>query len=166
MLIGFLFLVAKFIIDWLHFEETSEKNKRGNPRPIPKKTKFNIVLKKFENNKDLAKNAEINAGLQGITIAPKKNPYNKAFITGLFAVGVFGFGINLEKSTLNINAILTRIKIPKAIGEIIPITLVRENLKIVVKTNPRININNITPKTIKTPNIAYVFLLVFSSPEN
>jgi len=33
-----------------------------------------MLEKKLVNNKALAKNAAINAGLQGITIAPKKNP--------------------------------------------------------------------------------------------
>ena len=55
----------------------------GNPRPIPKERKLNILEKKSPNKRALAKNAVTNAGLQGRTIAPKKKPKINALFRGL-----------------------------------------------------------------------------------
>ena len=54
--------------------DISENKSKGKPIPNPK----NIKLSKFEIKSEPAavrvNNAAINNGLQGITIAPKKNP--------------------------------------------------------------------------------------------
>ncbi len=105
----------------------------------------------------LANKAAINKGLQGITIAPKKKPNKNPFNNGCLLVGVFGFGMNLETSKLNIKNKLIIPKIPKAIGEIIPITFVNETSNIVVKINPKINIKTITPAVITNPSNVSVF---------
>ena len=66
------------------------------------------------------------AGLHGRTIAPKKNPKINELKKGFLTVGDFICGSNLLKSKLNIKNKLTIAKIPKAIGEIIPMALVSE----------------------------------------
>jgi hypothetical protein len=71
--------------------------------------------------------AAINAGLQGITIAPKKNPKTKALRKGLLRIGALTFfGIILLKSKSRIRKMLMIDRIPNAIGEITPITFVNE----------------------------------------
>ena len=55
----------------------------GDPRPIPKERKLNMLEKKSPNKRALAKNVAMNAGLQGRTIAPKKKPKIKALFRGL-----------------------------------------------------------------------------------
>lgn len=85
-----------------------------------------MLEKKLSMINALAKKAAMKAGLQGITIAPKKKPYRKAFSFGFLLVGVFGFGINLEMSKSNKSKMLTIPRIENAIGEIIPIIFVKE----------------------------------------
>lgn len=72
--IVFLFFVAKFIIFWLQLIEINEKARRGKPSPIPNPKKFSMLDAKLLMIKALAKNAPMNAGLHGRTIAPKKKP--------------------------------------------------------------------------------------------
>ena len=86
-LIVFLFFVKNLIIELLHFRDIIENNKRGVPIPIPKNKKLNIFVKKFVTKRDLAKRAAIKAGLQGTTIAPKKNPNINALSKGFFKIG-------------------------------------------------------------------------------
>jgi len=120
---------------------------------------------KLLNNNALAKKALINAGLQGITIAPKKKPYNNAVKRGLLVIGdLILLGNILERSTLKIKSRLITPKIPKAIGETIPITLVKDFCRIVVKSRPKTSIKIITPRVIISPSEAYALLVVF--PEN
>jgi len=89
--------------------------------------------------------------LHGRTIAPKKNPKPNDLKKGFLAVGDFICGKNLEKSKLNIKNKLTTAKIPNAIGETIPITLVKETCKNFVKINPSKNIELTTPKATRIP---------------
>ncbi len=81
-------------------------------------------------------------------------------------VGAVIFGKNFEKSTLKISKILIIPRIPKAIGESIPITFVRDTCRIVVKIRPNRNINEITPRTTSRPRKISVFLLISSLLEN
>lgn len=160
-----LFFVKKPIMFLLHCPETMLKTSNGKLSPNPKARKLKILEKKLSNRKALAKKAVINAGLHGITIAPKKKPnMNALFIGLLFSVLIFDLGINLEKSKSNIKAKLISPKIKKAIGEIIPITLVRDFCRSVVKINPNKIIKIIIPVKIVNPNNKKVFLLSF--PEN
>ena len=73
---------------------------------------------------------------------------------GCFAVGVLGLGMNLPKSILKISKRLTSPKIPKAMVETIPITLVRDCWKNVVNIKPMISMKIMTPKVISKPNKA------------
>ena len=102
------------------------------------------------------------AGLQGITIAPKKKPKRKAFNSGLFEVGTFILGKNLLKSILKINNNPMMASIKNAIGDITPITLVNETCKMVVNIKPNKNINKITPEKISKPNPNICFLVAFT----
>ena len=123
-----------------------------------------MLEKKLSTSKLLAKNAAINAGLQGITMAPKKNPNKNAFVIGFLAPGVFILGINLLKSKLKIKNMLMIPKIPNAMGEIIEITFVRDSWRIVVNIRPRAIIKARTPATTNRPNKIIAFL--FSSPDS
>ncbi len=68
-------------------DETTERTNNGKPIPNPKNKKFDILAKKFVTKSARVKNAAINAGLQGMTIAPKKNPNINALSNGFLAVG-------------------------------------------------------------------------------
>jgi hypothetical protein len=120
--------------------------------PIPKKINEIIFSTKDVICKERVKNAAIKAGLQGIIIVPKKNPYKKAEIFGLLEVGGVIFGNKEVNSILRIKKILIIIKMINAIGVIIPITLVKETSKSVVKTKPKNIIKEITPLETKIPN--------------
>ncbi len=165
-LIAFLFFVAKFIIFWLQLTEINEKARRGNPIPIPNPKKFSMLDAKLSMIKARAKNAPMNAGLHGRTIAPKKNPYVRALIVGCLLVGVLSLGINFPKSTLKINRRLKNPKIPNAIGEIIPTTFVKDFCRNVVKINPKRSMKIITPKVMSKPNKAYCLLFTLLSLED
>jgi hypothetical protein len=94
----------------------------------------------------LVNRTAIKAGLQGTTMAPKKKPKEKALIQGFFCpVDIFTFGMYLPKSTLNIIRRLIIRRMPKAIGDITPITFVKETCRTVVNIIPRKNMNKITP---------------------
>ena len=80
---------------------------------------------------------------------------------GCLLVGVFNLGINFPKSTLKINKRLKNPRIPKAMGEIIPTTFVKDFCKNVVNINPKRSIKIITPKVMSKPNKAYCFLFTF-----
>jgi len=131
---------------------------------MPNERKLAILVTKLSNNKALAKKAAIKAGLQGITMAPKKKPKPNALFKGFLLIGAFILGKNLEKSTLNIRNKLIIPNIAKAIGETIAITLVKDCCNKVVKIRPKSNMKIMTPKTTIAPNKAYDFLLSF--PEN
>ena len=119
--------------------------------PIPKNMKLNkFAIKPIV--EVLIANKTINeAGLHGRTMAPKKNPNPNELKKGFLAVGDFIWGKSREKSKLNIKNKLTIAKIPKAIGETIPITLVKDTCKNFVKINPTKNIELITPKATIIP---------------
>ena len=71
----FLWYFARnLIIVELQFAETIENRINGKPIPSPKNKKLSMLSVKLVIKAVLAKNAAINAGLQGITMAPKKNP--------------------------------------------------------------------------------------------
>ena len=72
---------------WFQFAERRENASSGKPRPTPKAVKFNMLEVKLLNKKARERNAAIKPGLQGMTIAPKKKPYNRAFRVGCLAVG-------------------------------------------------------------------------------
>lgn len=98
------------------------------------------------------------AGLHGRTIAPKKKPKRNALSKGFLDFGVTIFGMNLEKSKLNIRNKPMIARIVNAIGEIIPIALVNEDCKNFVNINPNKNIEDMTPKATTKPKRIIVFL--------
>jgi len=132
----------------------SEKARRGNPSPKPNARKLSMDGRKSVIRSERAKNAAMNAGEQGITIAPKKKPYNNALITGFLWEINLVCGRKREKSILNINKIEINPKIPNAIGEIILMAPVREDCRIVVNSNPRTSMKAMTPRVINRPNMA------------
>ena len=67
------------------------------------------------------------------------------------------FGKNLLKSTLKINSILINARIPKAIGETIPIAFVKDSCNSFVKINPNKNMEVITPPVTIKPRIIIFF---------
>jgi len=71
----------------LHCPEINDNINNGNPNPNPNPIKPVMLEIKLLKRMALAKNAAINAGLHGITIAPKKKPKMNALFNGLlFAV--------------------------------------------------------------------------------
>lgn len=70
-------------------------------------------------------------------------------------------GKNLPISTLRINSKPIISNMPKAMGETIPITLVRETSKMVVNINPSNSINRITPENMVRPKRKMVYLPTF-----
>jgi hypothetical protein len=139
--------------------EISEKASSGNPIPIPKNTKLRMFSRKLVVETVLVKRTAINAGLQGTTIAPKKKPNKNALNQGfLVPVGAWTLGRNLPMSILNINRRLINSRMPKAIGDTTPTTLVRDTCKNVVNTSPSRDMDKITPEVITTPNKAIVCL--------
>ena len=125
--------------------------------PIPK----NMKLNKFAINDKvevlMANKTISDAGLHGRIIAPKKKPNPKELKKGFLAFGVTILGKNLVKLKLKIKNKLTIARIPKAIGDTIPITFVNETCKNFVKINPNKNIETITPKATIKPNKIIVF---------
>ena len=75
----------------------SESMSRGVPIPIPKAMKLKKFVTKLrvDVTKVVEKKAAIIPGLQGITIAPKKNPYKNALRSELFEIGVILLGISI-----------------------------------------------------------------------
>jgi len=106
------------------------------------------------------------AGLHGRTMAPKNRPKTRAVKIGFFRVGLLICGNNLLKSKLKIKNKLTTAKIVKAMGDIIPIALVREACRNFVKINPTINRDRITPKATVKPNKTNDFFDSLLSPVN
>lgn len=88
-----------------------------------------------------------------------------ALINGLLDLGILARGKNLPASTSKINMILIINKITKAIGEIIPMTFVKEISRKVVNTSPRRSMKKITPEVIIKPNRTGSLLFV-SFPDN
>ncbi|MCK5660025.1 MAG: hypothetical protein KAH86_01600 [Methanosarcinales archaeon] len=140
--------------------EINENARRGDAIPAPKNTKRKILPTKSMVEVDivLVKRTAIKSGLQGNTIAPKKKPKRNALIIGFLTTGALVFGRNFPKSILNISNKLIIINMPKAMGEIISITAVRETFNIVVKISPNNSMNEITPNDTSNPNSAIVFL--------
>ena len=165
-LIFLLYLTRKPIVFWLDAAERNESASNGVPIPNPKDRKLSIFAKALVVIATLAKNAAINAGLQGITIAPKNNPKRNALSIGFFVVGVFALGRYFPISISKINKRLINPKITNAIGEITPMTLVKDNWKNVVKINPIDNMKTITPKVTNTPSIGIAPFLDLSFAEN
>ena len=164
-LIDLLFLVKNPITDSLHWAEIIEKASRGRAIPIPKNMKLNRFVTKPIVDVLIANKTINDAGLQGKTIAPKKKPKIKDVANGFFVTGARNcLGNNLEKSKLNIRNKLTIAKIPKAIGDIIPITLVREACRNFVNINPIRNMEDMTPEVTINPKRIKVFFDSF--PEN
>jgi hypothetical protein len=142
----------------------------GKPMPMPKDTKRAIFTAKSIPVAVVVKRTAINAGLHGITIAPKKNPYVKAFAQGFLAIGARPgrtgriLSMSTSKSKINDKRLVTIRKrliissMPKAIGEAILITLVRDTSRMVVNTKPSKNIKIITPAVITSPNRKMVSL--------
>ncbi len=126
MFINFLYLVKKPITSLLLVAERIANTSKGNPIPIPKNTKLSKFVVKLITEVDTANRTANEAGLQGRTIAPKNNPKINADKVGFFKTGAVVFGKNLPRSKLKIRKMLTTAKIPKAIGEMIPIAFVND----------------------------------------
>ena len=135
---------------------------KGRDIPTPKNTKLSKFVKKSTVEVLIANKIISDAGLHGKTIAPKKKPKINELRKGFLVIGAFILGKNLPKSKLNIKDKLTTAKIPKAIGEIIPIALVSEAWRNFVKINPNKNIEDITPKATINPKKIIVFFDSFS----
>jgi len=150
--------------DSLHWADIIEKASSGRAIPIPKKIKLKRLAVKDIVDVLTANKTIRDAGLQGKTIAPKKNPKMKDVDNGFLVIGALILGNNLLKSKLNIKNKLTTAKIPKAIGEIIPMALVREACKNFVNIKPKRNIEEITPRVTINPRRIKVFFDSF--PEN
>jgi len=135
----------------LHWAEIAAKINNGRAIPIPKNMKLNKFVTKPIVEVLIANKTTNEAGLHGRTMAPKKNPKPNELKKGFLDVGDRICGKNLEKSKLNIKNKLTNAKIPKAMGEMIPITLVKETCKNFVKIKPTKNIELITPRETITP---------------
>ena len=150
-LILLLFLVRNPITVWLHWAETTEKSNSGRAIPIPKNTKLSRLVTKLTVEVLIANKTIRDAGLHGRTMAPKKNPKTNDVKIGFFVIGALTFGKNLEKSKLKIKNKLTIAKIVKAMGEMIPIALVREVCRSFVKINPNKNIEEMTPRATVKP---------------
>ncbi len=160
-----LFLFArKLIIMSLFAAEIIEKINSGAAIPIPKMIKLNRLAIKLMVDVLIAKSITKEAGLQGSTIAPKKNPKINELKKGFLVTGAWIFGKSFPKSTLNINKILINARIPNAIGEIIPIAFVKDSCKSFVKIKPNKNIEEIIPNVTISPNPIIVFL--DSLPDN
>ena len=141
--------------------ETAENNNRGRPMPMPKKRKLPKLVIKLVVDVLIAKRTISDAGLQGSTIAPKKNPKPNAVLSGFLPTGVRNFGKNLLISILKINTKLIRARMPKAMGEIMPIALVNDACKSCVKISPMTNMDATTPKVTITPSKRIVFFFDF-----
>ena len=164
-LIDLLFLVKNPMTDWLYCAEIIEKANRGRAMPTPKNVKLSRLDVKSRVDVLIANKTIKDAGLHGKTIAPKKNPNTKELAKGFFVRGaLIFFGISLLKSKLKIKNKLTTANIPKAIGEIIPIALVKDVWRNFVKISPTKNIETTTPKVTINPNKINVFF--DSLPEN
>jgi len=100
------------------------------------------------------------AGLQGSTIAPKKNPNKNELSRGFFAVGDLNLGNILPILTLNIIRILTIPSIPNAIGDTIAVIVVNDISNIFVNISPTANMEDITPSVTIKPSRRTVFLLL------
>lgn len=117
--------VRNSIIFLLWLDDIIENASSGNPMPSPNSVKLARLLTGFSNRNDLAKNIEMKAGLHGIMIAPKKNPKLNPLGKGFSNSGAEK--LNLDwKSTSSIMAMLRTARIPKATGETVPITAVRD----------------------------------------
>ena len=164
-LIDLLFLVKNPMTDRLYCAEIIEKTSKGRAIPIPKNMKLNKFVTKSTVEVLIANKTIRDAGLQGKTIAPKKKPKIKDVTNGFFVIGaLIFFGNNLLKSKLKIKNKLTTAKIPKAIGDIIPMALVNEACKNFVNINPTKNKEEITPRVTINPRRIKVFF--DSLPEN
>lgn len=165
MFIFLLFFVKKLITTLLFAAEIIEKINKGNAIPIPKNTKFNRLFMKLI-VEVLIENKTINgAGLHGSIMAPKKKPNMNELSKGFLVIGALTFfGINLVKSKLKINNILTKAKMLNAIGEIIPIALVKDSCNSLVKIKPTSNIDTIIPNVTIIPKIIKFFFDSF--PDN
>ena len=129
ILIARLYLTRKVIIFPLKVLDTIASTNKGNPMPRAKTKKLIIFSKNAIVSRAFVKKAAIKSGLQGITIAPKKNPKRKAFHKTCFVLMEWIFGRNLPISMLNIRSILIILSNIKAIGETIPMIFVREICK-------------------------------------
>ena len=97
-LICFLFFVKNLITFPLHLSEIIENANKGVAIPIPKKTKFNKLIKKSVVDELMANKIIKEAGLQGRTITPKKIPNKNELSNGFFKIGEDTFGNIFEKS--------------------------------------------------------------------
>lgn len=146
----------------LHCAEINANKSKGRDIPTPKNTKLNKFVTKSRVDVLIANRTMSDAGLHGRTIAPKKKPKINELRKGFLVIGAFIWGKSREKSKSKIKNKLTTAKIPKAIGEIIPIALVNEAWRNFVKINPNKNIENITPEATINPKRIIVFFDSFS----
>ncbi len=102
------------------------KTRRGAAIPIPKKMKLRRFVKKLIVEVDTTNKTARDAGLQGRTIAPKNRPKIKDVRAGLFPIFMLYLGRNFPKSNPKMRKMLMINRMVKAIGEIIPIALVKE----------------------------------------
>ena len=74
LLILILCFWSVWIICWLFVCESSVNVRSGVPIPSPNRVKFSMLFMGFVKRNARAKNVAMNAGLQGMIMAPKKNP--------------------------------------------------------------------------------------------
>ena len=88
----FLFFDSHPMIALLFCAEINENNSNGVPIPSPNKKKFIRLFMKLVVEELIANKITRDAGLQGRTIAPKKNPKRNADIKGFFLIGALILG--------------------------------------------------------------------------
>jgi len=151
MFILFLYLVKKPITCELLAAETIAKSINGKAIPIPKNRK----LRKFVINEtvevEIANNTMSVAGLHGSTIRPKNEPKMNELKYGFFRTGACVLGKNLPISKLKISNIEIIPRMPKAIGEMIPMALVNDSCNSSVKIKPINSMERITPLVMIRP---------------
>ncbi len=150
-LISRLFFPRSEISVWLFADPISERTINGKLNPIPKKRKLRTFEAKPIIVSALVNKAAMKSGLQGITIAPKKNPKRNALRKGFLEVGALICGNNVTTSIFRIKSMLKAPRRINAIGEIIPITFVRDDSRKVVKIKPIRDMKEITPALITSP---------------
>jgi hypothetical protein len=132
--------------------EMIARNTNGTLMPMPNTIKFSKLARKLLTDVLTANKIANEAGLHGNTIAPKNKPNTNELQYGLCNTGVLALGIQLPESTLKMSKMEMIANTPKAMGEIMLMTLVKLVENKPVKINPTRNIDKITPAATIHPN--------------
>jgi hypothetical protein len=97
-LIHLLYFVSHPMTFPLQDPERIANIRRGRPIPIPNRTKFIRLVRKLVTEVLIANKIVKDAGLQGKTTAPKKNPKTNEDLIGFLVKGACILGKNLPIS--------------------------------------------------------------------